>query len=387
MGRPSLASLFVVPTQAQIKQTLLQLIAAAGFPVSSWGPLSAGRGFVEADSQVDADWAALITNIAYLGFPSRSAGDLLKVGASEIYAYDYAEATTTQGNIALQDGGAGPFTITLGQLRIQLANGLYYVNTIDDGLYPRTLPLNGSVVVPFQAEIAGSDANAPDGTTVSMVTVLAGVTASTSSSSGTWITTPGTDDEPDTSIAANALGQWSRLAVLGGPPDIFQAWALAAAPGLVTHVQTLEGVPNTWDLTMWLGGPAGPVSAAVVAAVQDYVDPGVLALPLSTLPTLQQRRPFNTSLLVQSAAPFGVPAIGSVYAPKSKLAGVQAAALQNITALQATIAIGATVYVDAVRDAIMNAGARNCPLTSTDVQVPNGSIGVFDVSQLSFVGF
>lgn len=111
----SVASLLRPVSKNEVRQTLLDLLAAAGFPVTSWAAGRAARSLVEGISQVVSDLTTVIAQVAGSGFLGTATGDWLTLHASSQYDLQREPAAFTLGKIKLTDvAGAGPYTIDAG---------------------------------------------------------------------------------------------------------------------------------------------------------------------------------------------------------------------------------------------------------------------------------
>lgn len=90
------------------------------------------------------------------------------------------------------------------------------------------------------------------------------------SSPGTWITTQGTDDEPDATLSAACSDRWPALGNFA-TRDAYELMVREASTD-VTRSRVVTDPATAATVDIYLAGPSGAVSATTVTAVQDYVD-------------------------------------------------------------------------------------------------------------------
>lgn len=87
-----------------------------------------------------------------------------------------------------------------------------------------------------------------------------------------WITQYGVDEQSSLSLAVSCQNQWATLSP-ASPSGQYVLWAQAASPEVVTALVIPDPViPGQVDLTL-IGASNGPVSAAAITAVSNYIAP------------------------------------------------------------------------------------------------------------------
>lgn len=219
----------------------------------------------------------------------------------------------------------------------------------------------GQLVVDIQALEPGVTSNVANGSISEMKTPLAGVTVSNPAigTTGTWITSPGTDGEPETDqgdaqYKRRLLLRWAVVGELvtdpatgvitvvtaGATQNAYEFWARYPVSGgktsPVTKAKILsnwkDGVPLAQAVTVLVAGPAGALAAGDIAAVAaNFENP--------------RRYPLLDKLFVATVVPVTVTLTGTVnvLAPYS-IDDIKSQVAVALAKLQADIQIGATVY-------------------------------------------
>jgi hypothetical protein len=356
------AELLATKTKEQWYDELVAGLPAS-LQVTSWRDGDVARTLLEIDAQALSEEALVRSQIAAGGLldSALEAGlsDWITLVAKQLYGLDRNPASYAVRTVLLTaSAGAGPYTITPGQLWFAATNGLRY-NASNPATV--TLGLAGTLSLPVLAETAGAAYNSAPVT--SMVTPLAGVTVS-----DTALATPGVDEETDVALVTRCEGRWSALGT-GSPAAAYDTWARTASASVTrTRVSASSSVAGQADIL--IAGPAGGVASDVVAAVQAYID---VRAPLCSIPVVASA---TNSVLAITATLYGK-------------AQYQTAAVAGATAaLQALIAncpIGSTLYGAAkiealmaqlgVENAIISTGSGDTALSATQV-VTAGTINV-----------
>jgi hypothetical protein len=84
VATPSLASLIIQETKAQIYQTAIDVATALGLPVTSWQPGDPTRSFYHLESEVLAKLEEIVVNFIKAGFRDYAEGEWLKVLAKQV---------------------------------------------------------------------------------------------------------------------------------------------------------------------------------------------------------------------------------------------------------------------------------------------------------------
>ena len=267
----SLGSLIVPLTKDDVVKSILGLLSAARFPVTSWAPSSVPRALIEAFAQGLADLSTTIRNIARGGFLSLAEDDWLTLVADEFFDVQRRPAVFARGTGTLSDdAGAGPYTILPGQLWAVSKNGLRFFNTTGG-----TLPTGGRLTLQWQAEASGRDYNIPSFAIASLLTPLPGVSISNPEIAGlgTWLTQQGIDGESDADLRERCHQKWASLGAGGNAPAY--AYHAKNASAQVARVRVLEASPKGGHVTVLVAGPAGAiVDPAVLTTVFAYLEDG-----------------------------------------------------------------------------------------------------------------
>ncbi len=360
----SLLTILTPPTAQEVKQTLANLLASAGFPVSSWQPYTVGRGLLESESTSLADLAALIGQIAAGGLLDYSTGAWLDLLATNAYGLTRKTGLPTKGTLRLTDaGGVGPVGVKAGKLRAQSA-GLFYTN-VGEG----TLTLSGTLDLTWQAEQIGAVYNASNGSDFALVTTIPGVTLATLSAPGeSWITQQGLDVESDEQLRIRCRTRWATLGG-GASIDAYVSWAMTASAE-VAKVAVFAHTPDPGQVSIYLAGAGGTVSGTAVAEVEAYLTPG--------------RIPVCVEVIVASATPVTLTIAGTASAVSARYAAAKAAIQKALTLLIADLPLGGTLYSAQVVKTVMAAdpGMVDCTLTGgdTDTELAAGQVGVLGLT-------
>lgn len=329
-------------------ETLLKLLALAGFPARSWHSGSVPRSLAEMEAETLAELNNVIADIARGGFLDDATGDWLTALAKSVFDEDRVEGVKTQGDVVLTcAAGAGPYAIGVGTFWVTDASGKRFVNVTGG-----TLPDDDTLTLRFEAEAIGAEYNLPGGVLTIPVTPLAGVTVNNPDVGGTWITQTGADEESDEELRARCRAKWATLGT-GATTDSYTYWA-TTADAEVRRVNVLEhsnlGTPADGHVTLYLAGDGGAVSGDAVTAVIAYI---------------ASRRPLCTTVHVASASAVGITVTATQYVEAAKLAAAQAEVASLFTALNRELAIGAVAYRAEVIERLMTpAGMRNTVVAS-----------------------
>lgn len=365
----SLADLLAAVSKDDVLRAQLSLLASQNLPVTAWQPGGVARALVEVDAEILADLTRSIHLLATAGFLGTAQGPWLDLKGESDYDEPRKPASLAVGKIRLQDAaGVGPVTVNAGQLIAVSAGGLEYANTAGG-----TLPLNGTLDLAFAARGPGAAYNVPNNTITRLGTDLPGVAISNvpQGSTGTWLTTSGTDAESDEQYRDRCRRKWAALGT-GANADAYRYFALEADATL-RKVQVAENSPGGGQVTVYVASQAGPPTAAALAAATAAIE---------------LRRPLGVRAYVNAASAYAVNVTGTVNARAALLERAKAAVAANLLAYQARLGIGDPVYAPQVVEEIMSAeGVVNCSLAAptVDVFVPAGSVAAF-VNGLTFYG-
>lgn len=341
----TLAELLEPVTEDEAETTVLALLEAVGFPATSWQPFSVPRTFVKLFSKLYADARSGVTSIVKSRLLDLSEGLALTYLALYLYQVERAEATPTIGSFVLTDDGGAPYDIEVGQLSVQHdATGLLFTNTTAG-----TLASSGTLTLTFQAEQTGAAYNIATGTALSFAETLEGVLVTNPQVgvTGTWITTPGTDEQTDASLREECRNKWATVGA--GTADAYEAWAIEGDP-TITKVRVLSP-PDEADgmVRVLLATDAGDASATQVANADAVI---------------QAKRPLGlraVTVLSADATVFTITATVNVFSGASSYMGSLATALQEF---QTDIQIGQDIWYSGI-DALLHSpgNVRNAVFT------------------------
>lgn len=262
----------VVPESADtIESTLYVAAAADNLPTTQWQALSFPRTLFRIFSTTLArSWYGVsqIANGVVLGL---SSGPWLTLLAASQYNQSRLVATATVGTVRLTSSSVG-HTVAAGALTAATADGIKFRSTT-----PVTVPAGGSVDVQVQAYAVGAASNVAVGTITTMVSSLSSVTVANPAigTTGTWITTWGTDPETDAELTERLRGQWATLST-GSPSAAYQSWALGVNG--ITRAKLDDNAPDGPGTTRLYVDNAG-----LVATLQAIIDAKVPAASKCTV--------------------------------------------------------------------------------------------------------
>lgn len=355
----SLTTLFTAREQPAVLSDMYALAATLGVDVQGVQAERLFRALYEIESRAKAAEELKRVAIAKAGFLQTvtSAGDTQEATDAwvELLAYGWfyltrAPATKTVGIVQLACNAlTASNTYGARTIKVKSTGGVVFQNA-------EAVTLGPSVTrtVSFEALEAGTSGNVANNAITTLVTTIGGVTVSNPpvGSTGSWITSAGQNAEGNTSLIARCLARWGATSA-GGSARAYREWVTAAFTSAsltptVTRMAVDDGNPNGPGSTdLYLATDAGPASASEVSTVDLY---------------LQPRRSLGTGpLRVFSAPALSIPVVGVLYGN----AGAVSLASDALTALQATIPIGGTVYYSALIAALMRLpGITNVALSS-----------------------
>lgn len=343
-------------------------IKPAQLPVTAWQPGGTALTLLEALADALADLALLDGQIAAGGLVDTSTGSWLDLLAGDVYALTRGLGVQTIGQVVLTDGGAGPFTINIGDLLFSTATGLQYRNTSAG-----TLNQNGTLTLTVQAVAVGSVYNCGNGAITILVTPKPGVTCNNPAigGSGTWVTTSGADTETDSQLQTRCKNRWPAISGLtAGAYDTF----CKAADAAVTRTFITPDLTTPGQVDVYLAGSTGGVVGSVVTNVQNY---------------LATRIAISTTVSVASSTPVTITVTGNVYCYSAQYATASAQATVNLSAYVAAAPLGGTIYVSEVVAALGSpTGVRNVSIlvngASADIVLAANQVAVVDYSGVTF---
>ena len=329
MSDPTLSDLVVPQTKEQIEAEALALAEAQDLPVTAWGASGFWRILFSIFATLLATaWRAIAQTANGLLLAYSSGAWLTQLARN--YGEERLAATFAVGVFKLTDAGGGPHIIAEGTVTVAVGD-LLYTNTGSG-----TLPASGSVDALFRATVAGAGHNVPNNSEVTLVTSLPTVTVTNPAygTTGTWLTTPGTDVEQDAALKARLSAKWGTLST-GSPPSAYLYWALSTSG--VTRAKLDDGNPDGPGTTrVYID------NAAAVATLQATLDSKVPSGSVSTA-------------MATTTQAVALPGIVTVDTTVASVAEATAEVLANLTALAGEIDIGGSVVKSEVIQRIMDA--------------------------------
>lgn len=320
----SFEALLTPVTEAEALDTVLDVARSLGFPVDSWESGGVALTLCRVIARTTADLSALVPQIAGGGLLGRAEGGWLTLLAESAYAEERRPGVYTEGTVVLTSlPAADPQSITPGQLWFSTASGQRFVN-LDGG----TLASGKTLTLAVRAESAGRRFNVSSGSVTKMLTPLPGVSASNPpDASGSWTTTQGADEESDAEVTARCRGKWGTIAAQP-PVSAYEFWALQASSEVRRVAVDAQNPDGPGTLRVYVAGATGGVSAAVVAAVDAYVQP---------------RRSPSAGVTVHTAKNRVISVTGKVIVPPAQAAAARAFAESALDAYFASVPIGGFV--------------------------------------------
>lgn len=239
------------------------------FPATSWQLGSAVRyswqGLAYLTSQITQ--IAVVYKKAML--LETSSGDALTELCNSHYDEQRNDPIETQRRITLScEAGEGPHSIALGSVVLSDADGHTIRNVAGlSVVYPATLPDGGTLELLFEAEVAGSAANQPDGSYTTLVTTLSGVTVTQDLHDR-----DGVDKEKDTPLKTRAKAKWGGLPQLTSSQLAVEAIAFKAAPTLAQVKIDRSNARGAGKFDVYLAQETETASVSQVNAVQAALD-------------------------------------------------------------------------------------------------------------------
>lgn len=320
--------LTTVPTQDEEETTLLGMMDVAGLPTTAWAPKSVPRTLVKLFAKVGVTIAEATKALAKGGYLATADDAWMPYVVESAYAETAKPATSTVGQATLTNNSGSPIVIAIGQLWAQDASGRRFTNTTGGTL----LGTGGSTLTgTWQAESPGAGYNLPNDTLTSLATPLPGVTIGNPAigTTGTWITSAGSDAEKGADLAERARGKWATLGT-GGPAPAYAAWARAAST-TVTRVKVDDTNPDgPQTVHVYLANATGAATPTEIATVDA---------------ALQAKKAVTARVTTSAATPHLLSVTATIYVQSAYSTTALPDALENLTALGQTPDIGETIYL------------------------------------------
>jgi hypothetical protein len=347
----TISDLVTVTTFADALALELTIATELGLPTTAWQPLTPEMAILGVNATIVASYSATVNQIAAGGFSSLAAvipgtdpaftdsdgfntswSDLISVN---VYNVTRIPATFATGSITLQNTGASPYPLTLGQFHIQHpVTGATYSNTTAP-----TIPASGTAVVAFQADAGypGNSGTLAAGIVPIILTPLSGVTAL-----APVVSLIGTDAETNAALLIRDQSKLGSLSPNGAAQSyVFVATSIptpanqATAPVPFNHYSVTAPITRVattavnGTVLVYLANSAGAPSAPDIASVNAAIQ--AICVPLSV------------TAVVAAAGQVALNLVYTVYFPASR--GVASSTIVNnintsIAAYCATVPIG-----------------------------------------------
>ena len=294
--------------------------------------------YMSTASNPSLQWTALTAAAA--GVPLYLVGTSPWVDLQAEQRYNTARGLPNLAILTVQltaGSGVGPNPIASGALTLTDGNGNYWSNlplppTLS-ATYANagTVPFQGSIPLAFTCTVAGANGNLPTGTTLSLVTQIPGLSATTVTvaPNASCVVQGGANVESDASVQARCYNQPATQAT-GSPIGAWQNWCFAASNEVRYATANPTGL-GTVAVTVF--GAGTPVSAAGLSLIQQFI-----AARMPNCISMAGGAPVNAVQLPVYAGG-GTPLVAgatvavTIYGPQSAAAAGRAAAIQAFAAL------------------------------------------------------
>ncbi len=261
------ADLITAKTAATLQTELLARLADAGFPVTAWQTGGAARTQVAVDVVTLAELYALVVQIGKGWSLDDAAGAWLTLHAYSRYRVARILATFARHTVTLTAAsGAGPYSITAGQLVVVNALGIRFRST---NTSTETVVHGTPITLTVEAQTAGTKGNTAPSAVVTPA--LAGVSMA-------WVarTVSAVDEELDAPLRQRCRDRWATLAPAGATQATYRYWLTSAVDGSdvpcgITRV-AFPTPPGDGTVPVWVAGASGQISAPQLTAAQAYVE-------------------------------------------------------------------------------------------------------------------
>lgn len=287
---PTLAELLTLKSQDTIETEILSTAAGRGMPTTVWSPTGVAPTIIAGNAKAMVALYEGRVAVASGGYLYLASGKWLTLLAQHVFREARSPAVFAEGNCRLTAiSGAGPYTITAGQLWATSTSGKLFTNVTGG-----TLSQGGTLTLRFKAERSGLAYNVANNTITTLKTPIAGVSITNPAGDGSWLVVQGQDEEGDASLQDRCANKWASLGV-GMTADAWRYWARKAS-SQVTRV-LVESTPYAETL-LTLAGVSGAIDSGLLTEVDAY---------------LQLRRTTGTYLTTQNATNRTVAITGTVY--------------------------------------------------------------------------
>lgn len=199
-------------TRAQAATRIAELLTSLGFETTGWQDGRIQKTIITMLALIWSDASEVVKAIAEFGFNDYATGDALNEFSRSRFANTKVAAVRTRGPMTLRSTSSAPYTIEVGQLIASTDAGVQFRNVTGGALSAGSTLTPATLVLTWDALIAGNAGNVPLNSVTRLVTSLAGVTVA--NDSGTpWYVTAGADEESDESIRLRNSTKWATLTV------------------------------------------------------------------------------------------------------------------------------------------------------------------------------
>lgn len=338
----SVTSLISVATLDTILNIGLDVARTLGVPVTSWRSGDPTKALFHFLATVLAERETISSEFIKSGFLSTAEGDWLTIVASELYGVDRPEATSGTSTITLSNTEGRYYNLAAGEVTVMnLATGATYHSTA-----ALVLPRGTTATLAVEADAPGADSSANANEIDTIVSTMLGVAITASTAA---VGTDALDDAALRTLCRATLGALSP----NGPPDAYEYVARTPTLSLAPNVTRAAAIEDSTygNVTLYLAGDSGPVTAGDVTKVQTAIE--LWAKPLCIKPTAS-----NTTALPIT--------ITASVTGEDIPAAIDALSEVTLAAYMRTVLLGAqggvvsrAAIYRAILDAAENAGASN----------------------------
>lgn len=267
------ADLITAKTAATLFAELIDRLEQAAFPIDAWVSGSVPRSLVQVDVETLAELYRIVVQIGKAWSLDDVEGPWLTLHAWSRYRVPRILATFARHTMTLTvASGAGPYTITPGQLVLTRSDGVRFrsVNTTNV-----TVAHGTPQTITVQCETAGTTGNTQPTTLVTPA--LAGFSV-------TWSarTTTAVNEESDARLRQRCRDKWATLAPSGATRETYRYWITSATMDGTALEDGGESCgitrtafptpPGDGSVPVWVAGANGQVGAPQLAAAQAFVN-------------------------------------------------------------------------------------------------------------------
>lgn len=373
----SLQQLSTAITRADVSGWLLSTLRSLGFTTTGWQPGRIQQVLLNAFSGVAAGQSQVASLVADATGNDGATGAMLTLYSRARFSNERTPAQKAIGDFLLSNSGAAPVVLTAGQLIISDSYGVQFTNR-EGG----TVPAGGSLSVEVEATKAGADGSIANGSTLTLVTSLAGVTVTNPGpgDSNPWYAVQvGADAETDAELRERNATKWGLLAVEKTATALQN---LALAQSGVSKALVVDNNPRgPFTVDIYISGQAAIVSTAEIEAAQAAFADLTLGTEAVWPPT---DSPFPSSVRLYHPSTQELTVSGAVdHEPQFSLADMQQEIGDRLTALVASVPIGGRSYAAGVANRLTlgdlhevlerTRGVRSVTLTAPTGDVVVGS--------------